>query len=171
MGLASQSSIRFLLAQSMNQRCCSTLTAELRVGRRGSVLPLRHLCCSSRSPTGLWAQGLTERQRSWFGAGTAGPCIPTAASLLPHLLWHPGRHSHQTCGLPFSCSHLCWPEGCDKSPRRCESGLSLNTKTAPVQAVSQISEPVTCPIIVIFLVLFCFSETLFDLFEHTASID
>lgn len=50
--------------------------------------------------------------------------------------------------------------------------MSLNTKIVPVQAVSQTSDPVTGPIAVIFLVLFCFSD-LFDsdLFEHTANID
>lgn len=79
---------------------------------------------------------------------------------------------HHTCGLPLQQSHLCWPKGCEKSLGHWESSMSLNTKTVPVQAVSQTSDPVTGPIAVIFLVLFCFSD-LFDsdLFEHTANID
>lgn len=117
------------------------------------------LLAAAEVPPDRELRGGRGMQCSWLAAGRAGPCTPAAASLLPHLPLQPSRCSHQTCGLPFWCSHLCWPKVCNKSVRHSESSLSVNTKTAPVQAVPQTSEPMTCPVIVIFLVLFYFSNT------------
>lgn len=157
---ASQSFLSFLLAQCVYQGCCGTWPAELRVGRsEDHPVPLPSLLAAAEVPPDRELRGGWGMQCSWLAAGMAGPCTPAAASLLPHLPLQPSRYGHQTCGLPFWCSHLCWPKVCDKSLRNSESSLSVNTKTAPVQAVPQTSEPMTCPVTVIFLVLFYFSNT------------
>lgn len=139
---------------------------------RDPSLPVLSLLATAEVPLDCELRDQQRRQHPWFGAGMAGPCTPAAVSLLFHLLLQPSICSHHTCGLPLQQSHLCWPKGCETSLGHWESSLSLNTKTVPVQAVSQTSDPVTGPVAVIFLVLFCFSD-LFDsdLFEHTANID
>lgn len=153
----------FLLAQCINQECCAAWITELKV--HPSLCPLSSGC--SRGPTGLWAEGPTEEAALVVRSGHGRTGTPAAAPLL-RLPLLPSMCSHHTCGLPLQHSHLCCPKGCEKSLGHWESSLSLNTKTAPVQAVSQTSDPSA-----VFLVLFCFSKTSFnsDLFDHIANVD